>query len=102
MNWVAAAFHRWFHPSDRRTHIRQRVPLFAFYWSGGPVRPHKLTNISPGGAFIETTDFWSLGTVMQIRIQNAAQDQADTEPLNKPHEGLSWSLQAAVLRKEPT
>ena len=45
------------------------APLLAFYWSGGPVRGYEIERIDEHGAFLRTSDFWCVGTQLQIRIQ---------------------------------
>ena len=94
MSWMSA-LRRWLSRRPQNGHS-EPVPLLAYYWSGGPVRPHELQNVSEYGAFIQTQDLWGFGTRLQIRLQECEQTNGEEERRN-----LSYLLEAVVTRCVP-
>jgi uncharacterized protein len=62
--------HWWAKVHDKRKSPRSPGgALVAHYWTGGAPAPRKVTNVSAGGAYIQTPDTWSPGTVMTLTFQ---------------------------------
>lgn len=64
---------------ERRRAERHILPgLVAYYWEGGPPRPHPIREISLTGMYLLTEERWYLGTVLMMRLQQA--DIAEIDP----------------------
>jgi TadE-like protein/PilZ domain len=49
-----------------------RLALVAYYWDGGIPAGHPVRNLSVSGAFIETSDRWYIGTMLNLTLQMTA------------------------------
>ncbi len=88
-NWVRAFW-------ERRRHRRYWVSgVTAVYWSGGIDRPWPVSEISLGGAVIETPDDWYRGTLVRLVLHNRNGDGSKSEPLS------TYAIWARVVRRGP-
>ena len=75
MNWLNVV-RGWVSPRKQKNGQPPSASLQAFYWSGGPVRPHDMQGLNESGAFICTTELWGLGTRLQVRLQEHRGEEA--------------------------
>lgn len=94
MNWLNVV-RGWVSPRKQKNGQRPSATLQAFYWSGGPVRPHDMQGLNENGAFIRTTELWGLGTRLQVRLQEHRGEEAGSDGC------LSYLLEAVVTRCQP-
>jgi len=84
----------------RKSPRRPGGGLVAHYWTGGAPAPHRISNLSSTGAFLEAPDDWPLGTVMSLILQlGSAPSPGPQEP---PAGGSSpYVVHAEVVRSTP-
>jgi len=79
-NSFKSRMHEWLFPvqgstkprraRDRRRAHRIPMPdLVAYFWTGGAPRPHRISNISITGFYMQTDDLWMPGTIMRMTLQ---------------------------------
>jgi hypothetical protein len=65
---------------ERRSAERRVVPgLVAYYWDGGPPKPHSIREISLTGMYLVTDERWYPGSVLMMRLQQVGSIEADAE-----------------------
>jgi hypothetical protein len=73
-------------PVDRRIANRIHKPgLVAYYFTGGPPRAHKLSDISVTGFYMHTEDRWMPGTIIRMTLQlteSSGDEPTDTITVN--------------------
>lgn len=76
---------------ERRRAERHVLPgLVAYYWDGGPPKPHEVREISLTGLYLLTEERWYPGTVVTMRLQQKECEDTDPE--------LSISVHARAVR----
>ncbi len=76
---------------NRRRAARHALPgLVAYYWNGGPPKPHEVQDISLTGLYLVTEERWYPGTVVTMRLQQKEGEDKDPE--------LAISIHAKAVR----
>jgi Flp pilus assembly protein TadG len=92
MNWLIK-IHQWLTgDGEQRIGTRFRPAIAISYWSGEQVKAYPVRDISLNGLFVETVDYWGVGTSLQLHLQEG-EDQGPV-PLRKT------SVLATIVRRE--